>query len=82
MPSQFVYLASGSPRRRELLTQIGVPFQVLEAPIDETVAAGEAPEAYVLRVAEAKAAAGWGAARAAPAPVLAHPSRTVAADRP
>jgi septum formation protein len=71
MPSQFVYLASGSPRRRELLTQIGVPFQVLEAPIDETVAAGEAPEAYVLRVAEAKAAAGWGAARAAPAPVLA-----------
>ncbi len=71
MPSPFVYLASGSPRRRELLTQIGVPFQVLEAPIDETVAAGEAPEAYVLRVAAAKAAAGWGAARAVPAPVLA-----------
>lgn len=34
MPS--LYLASGSPRRRELLTQIGVPFTVLSAQIDET----------------------------------------------
>jgi septum formation protein len=71
MPPEFVYLASGSPRRRELLTQIGVPFRVLAAPVDETVAAGEAPETYVVRVAEAKAAAGWSATRAAPAPVLA-----------
>jgi septum formation protein len=31
-----LYLASGSPRRRELLTQIGVPFTVISAPIDET----------------------------------------------
>ena len=39
-----LYLASGSPRRAELLAQIGVPFTVLKAPgIDETVHAGEAP---------------------------------------
>jgi len=39
-----LYLASGSPRRAELLAQIGVPFTVLKAPgIDETVRAGEAP---------------------------------------
>lgn len=31
-----LYLASGSPRRRELLTQIGVPFTVVSAAIDET----------------------------------------------
>lgn len=71
MRSEFVYLASGSPRRRELLTQIGVPFQVLNAPVDERVEAGEAPEAYVQRMARAKAVAGWDAARGPPAPVLA-----------
>ncbi len=31
-----LYLASGSPRRRELLTQIGVPFTAISADIDET----------------------------------------------
>ena len=31
-----LYLASGSPRRRELLTQIGVPFSAISADIDET----------------------------------------------
>jgi septum formation protein len=36
MSSDFVYLASGSPRRRELLQQIGVPFRVVAAPIDES----------------------------------------------
>lgn len=53
-----LYLASGSPRRRELLTQIGVPFQILSAPIDEAVLPGESAEAYVQRLAQAKAAAG------------------------
>jgi septum formation protein len=71
MSAEFVYLASGSPRRRELLAQIGVPFQVLEVSVDETAAAGEAPETYVARVARAKAAAGWCAERAGAAPVLA-----------
>lgn len=53
-----LYLASGSPRRRELLTQIGVPFSLLGAPIDETPLPGEAAVAYVERLARAKAQAG------------------------
>jgi septum formation protein len=59
MSADFVYLASASPRRRELLTQIGVPYQVLEISVDETVAPGETPELYVSRVARSKAMAGW-----------------------
>lgn len=54
-----LYLASGSPRRRELLNQIGVPFTVVSAPIDETPLPGEAPAAYVERLAQAKAVAGF-----------------------
>lgn len=53
-----LYLASGSPRRRELLTQIGVPFTVIGADIDETPLADESPVAYVERLARGKAAAG------------------------
>ncbi|PVZ12344.1 MULTISPECIES: nucleoside triphosphate pyrophosphatase [unclassified Pseudomonas] len=53
-----LYLASGSPRRRELLTQIGVPFSVISASIDETPLPGEAAQAYVERLALAKAQAG------------------------
>lgn len=56
-----LYLASGSPRRRELLKQIGVPFVGLATTIDETPLAAEAPEAYVLRLAVAKAQAGLSA---------------------
>ena len=62
-----IYLASRSPRRRELLAQIGVRYHLLlfrsrpdSLPdVDETVLAGEAPDAYVERVARAKAEAGW-----------------------
>lgn len=50
-------LASSSPRRQELLTQIGVPFSVQVPAIDETPLAGEAPPAYVQRMAEEKARA-------------------------
>jgi septum formation protein len=53
-----LYLASGSPRRRELLTQIGVAFAPLSASIDETPLPGEAPLAYVERLARGKAQAG------------------------
>ncbi|AFK70524.1 Maf family protein [Pseudomonas plecoglossicida] len=53
-----LYLASGSPRRRELLTQIGVPFIVISAPIDESPLPSESAPAYVERLARAKAAAG------------------------
>lgn len=53
-----LYLASGSPRRRELLTQIAVPFTTLTAPIDENLLPDEAPHAYVERLAREKAQAG------------------------
>ncbi|AIC18049.1 Septum formation protein Maf [Pseudomonas chlororaphis subsp. aureofaciens] len=54
-----LYLASGSPRRRELLTQIGVPFTAISADIDETPFPDESPVAYVERLARDKAAAGY-----------------------
>jgi septum formation protein len=52
-----LYLASASPRRRELLAQIGVVFTVLAQQVDEDVHSGESPEGYVRRIAEAKAEA-------------------------
>ena len=70
--SDFIYLASGSPRRRELLRQIGVPFRVLGSAVDETVLPGEAPTTYVARLAAAKAGEGWARSRdAGKTPVLA-----------
>lgn len=54
-----LYLASGSPRRRELLTQIGVPFTVVSAAIDETPLTNESAVSYVERLARGKAAAGF-----------------------
>jgi len=55
-----LFLASGSPRRHELLGQIGVPFTPLQAPqIDETPMPGEEGDAYVQRLAREKAQAGW-----------------------
>jgi septum formation protein len=56
-----LYLASGSPRRRELLTQIGVPFITQIVPIDENSLPDESPSAYVERLARAKALAGLAA---------------------
>jgi septum formation protein len=58
-----IYLASRSPRRRELLKQVGVPFQVFQlreepgrgADIDESPASAESPSAYVVRIARTKA---------------------------
>jgi septum formation protein len=66
MSPAFVYLASASPRRRELLRQIGVPFRVIGANIDESVQPGEAAPGYVARLAAAKADAGWRSQRDAP----------------
>ncbi|PTS85866.1 septum formation inhibitor Maf [Pseudomonas sp. HMWF032] len=56
-----LYLASGSPRRRELLAQIGVPFLTQIAPIDENALPGESPLTYVERLACTKAHAGLAA---------------------
>lgn len=77
-----IYLASQSPRRRELLKQIGIDFEMLlvrsdpqrNIDVDETPHAGEAPEDYVLRVSRAKAEAGCSALKQRmlpPFPVLA-----------
>jgi nucleoside triphosphate pyrophosphatase len=75
MSADFVYLASGSPRRRELLQQIGVSFRLIGTELDETPLPGEAPVGYVSRLAAAKADAGWQLSRdlglAPNAPVLA-----------
>ncbi len=59
MPTTQLYLASGSPRRQELLAQIGVQFERISAPIDETPLPNESAKDYVLRLAQAKAEAGW-----------------------
>ncbi|MEA9390315.1 Maf family protein [Acerihabitans sp. TG2] len=53
-----IYLASGSPRRRELLTLLDVPFDVLIAPIVEQRLPDEAAMDYVCRLAREKALAG------------------------
>jgi septum formation protein len=49
-------LASASPRRKELLGHLGVPFEVAAADLDESVLPGEGARAYVARLAAAKAA--------------------------
>jgi septum formation protein len=62
-----IYLASRSPRRRELLSQIGIAYEVLttritaerSADVNEDPLPGEAPRDYVMRVCRAKAESGW-----------------------
>ena len=53
-----IYLASRSPRRRELLSQLGVRFEVLDLEVDESIRAGETADGLVQRLAMAKAEAG------------------------
>jgi septum formation protein len=53
-----LYLASQSPRRRELLSQLGVEYGVLDVDVPEERQAGEPPADYVSRVAREKAGAG------------------------
>ena len=69
LADQTIYLASKSPRRRELLQQVGVRFEVLEL-IEEPGSHGavseipferEVPDNYVVRVAREKADSGWAA---------------------
>jgi len=62
-----IYLASRSPRRRELLSQVGVRYHLLlfrsrpDSPpdVDESILPNEQPDTYVERVARAKVQAGW-----------------------
>lgn len=82
IPERGIYLASRSPRRRELLSQIGVRYHLLlfrerlgERPeVDEAMIEGESAAAYVERMARAKAEAGWNRMlqrNLPPAPILA-----------
>ncbi len=82
MPFPHIYLASRSPRRRELLAQIGVHYQMLllrehhgrGADINEDPLPGELPEVYVRRVCALKVASAWQRVtdrKLAPHPVLA-----------
>jgi septum formation protein len=50
-----IVLASGSPRRRQLLELLGLPFRVVPHDVDEAVNPAEQPEAYVTRLAREKA---------------------------
>lgn len=58
-----LYLASQSPRRSELLKQIGISFAVLAVEVDETTKDNERAEDYVLRLAKEKAKMGWFSAK-------------------
>lgn len=63
MAEPHIILASASPRRAQLLQQIGVRFQRLPVAIDESVQPNESATAYVMRLAEEKARAGATLAR-------------------
>ena len=87
-----IYLASRSPRRRELLAQLGVPFHLLMfrtrtgagPELNEDPRPGEAPGDYVLRIAREKAESGWSRMlqrRLPPAPVLAADTTVALEDR-
>jgi septum formation protein len=54
-PSPVICLASVSPRRRELLAQVGVPHTVVAAHVDESLLPDESPADYVARLARLKA---------------------------
>ena len=82
-----IYLASRSPRRRELLAQLGIPFHLLMfrgVELDEAAHAGEAPHEYVQRIAREKAQSGWTRMvqrRLPGAPVLAADTTVALAER-
>jgi septum formation protein len=66
-----IYLASSSPRRSELLSQIRIRHEILEVRVSEQRHVEEVPEMYVLRLALDKARAGWKIVKnTSPLPVL------------
>ncbi len=72
-----ILLASASPRRRELLALLGLPFSVVVADVDETDGSGEAPPRLVQRLSRAKALA---VAGRHPAALIVAADTTVALD--
>jgi septum formation protein len=57
VPDPPIVLASGSPRRKQLLEMLRIPFRVIVPDVDERVLPGEAGDAYVTRLSRAKAEA-------------------------
>ncbi len=76
-----IYLASVSPRRRELLGQIGIESEVIPVDVDETPKTGEPPADYVMRLAHAKAEAAQRLMDPPPLPILAADTAVVLEDR-
>lgn len=74
-------LASASPRRAELLRQLGLSFDVLPVDIDESPRNGEAPADYVCRLAREKALAGYQGQGATDALVIGSDTTVVLDDR-
>jgi septum formation protein len=72
-----IVLASGSPRRKQLLEMLRIPFRVIPPDVDEHVIPGEAPDAYVTRLSRVKAEA---VAPKAPADVILAADTTVVLD--
>ena len=70
MQNPSLYLASQSPRRRELLAQVGVTFDVISSSVQEQRQMHESPERYVQRLAKDKALAGQAVAVDQSLPVL------------
>jgi septum formation protein len=62
MPDPHLLLASNSPRRRQMLAWLDLPFSAQAMDVDESRLVGESPSQYVLRVAQAKALAAHAAA--------------------
>jgi septum formation protein len=73
-------LGSASPRRREMISWLGVPFVVRTADVDESTRAGEAPHAYLARVTLAKLDAVRTLELGVPAGVLVADTMVVAPD--
>lgn len=75
-----LFLASQSPRRRELLARLGVDFTVIDVDVPEVRDPGETADAYVARVSRDKARAGLAAAGGGDARVLACDTEVVLGD--
>ncbi|MEE8514029.1 MAG: Maf family protein [Gammaproteobacteria bacterium] len=65
-----VFLASRSPRRRVLLEQLGVSYEIIDIEVEETWDGKESARAYVTRLALAKAVAGWEKVKGLKAPAV------------
>ena len=81
MTAKKVYLASGSPRRVELLSQLGIEFETVNAPIEEVALPNESPDSFIRRMAIEKALDGFNKVAGAKVWVVAGDTMVVADGR-